>query len=432
MNGAWRIVPRDPLVFGTGLSPQGVVVEGGALPPPSTVAGMVRSAHVAGHINVDSTLARSLLEIGIRGPWLLGPSSAGHGQPTCWSTAPVDGTWHPGTSAEKFGTFSRLTLMAVDENILWPVPLKYVAVPASDDAANQPKSAAISQFSPVWPLAQIVNWAVGRSVVPSDVTASPPWESDSATVADEVYSKRLASGETRQHVAMDDDTATAAGGALFTTPGTRIADGFSIGLEVEAATPLDSAPLPGLVQLGGEARLSQRVDDPSAAFPPFDHYANAYQPSTRPSGLRLQLLTPAVCQHANPQYGWLPSWINESGECTGLGLEGFKLVAVAIARVVTISGWDMQAVAGRQEGGPRRVRRLVPAGSVYWFEPQPNISPDYPSLCARLWGAALEPRTEANADEHAEHRAPPARDGFGLCLPGLWFDTDKQHLNEGV
>jgi CRISPR-associated protein Cmr3 len=67
-----------------------------------------------------------------------------------------------------------------------------------------------------------------------------------------------------------------------------------------------------------------------------------------------------------------------------------------------VSGWDLAARGGR--GAPRPTRRLVPAGSVYFFERvdgQPFTRDDALRLWFSAWGRG---QTE----------------GFGRLVPGWW------------
>ena len=66
-----------------------------------------------------------------------------------------------------------------------------------------------------------------------------------------------------------------------------------------------------------------------------------------------------------------------------------------------ISGWGLENVIV----GPKRVRRLVPAGSVYFFKIVPGSAAE---LLDKLWLHSV-------ADDDQDRR-----DGFGLALWGLW------------
>ena len=81
-----------------------------------------------------------------------------------------------------------------------------------------------------------------------------------------------------------------------------------------------------------------------------------------------------------------------------------KLVAAAVGRPVTVSGWDLI------ENIPKPSRRLVPAGSVYFVELQGE--PDLGAV--RQWVGALWLQPWASQPEQDR------RDGFGLILVGAW------------
>jgi CRISPR-associated protein Cmr3 len=69
-----------------------------------------------------------------------------------------------------------------------------------------------------------------------------------------------------------------------------------------------------------------------------------------------------------------------------------------VERWQAVSGWDMVARK------PKAIRRVTPAGSVYWFE----IVKATEDWAKKLW---LTPISDSEQDR---------RDGFGLVLPGIW------------
>lgn len=192
--------------------------------------------------------------------------------------------------------------------------------------------------------------------------------------------------ELRTHAGIDPATGAAANGKLFQTAGLhfwhrrRHDESFprgSIGLIGRIAGEL----APGLLTLGGERRLSS-VTPASADFWP-SLPADLSARIRAAGGLSLTLLTPGLFAR-----GW------QAPEIPGL-----RLMAAALDRWQAHSGWDL----ARQE--PRAGRKLVPAGAVYWYalidEPGEN-------LLASLWMGAL-------ADDDQDRR-----DGFGLVLPQPW------------
>lgn len=104
------------------------------------------------------------------------------------------------------------------------------------------------------------------------------------------------------------------------------------------------------------------------------------------AGFLAYLLTPAVAS-------------NE----TGLRLHGQAPIAVATGRPLYASGWN--AVA--RPSGPRPIRVLVPAGSVFFYDWPPGCEGEARSrLVERLWLTAADPAFAAA--------------GFGRLLSGVW------------
>jgi CRISPR-associated protein Cmr3 len=101
------------------------------------------------------------------------------------------------------------------------------------------------------------------------------------------------------------------------------------------------------------------------------------------------LATPAIFEA-----GWRPSWV-----LNGLGLT-MELRAAAVKRREFVSGWNYSVKAR----GPKPVRWLVPAGSVFFFEVTSGDA-------AGLADAWLSP-----VSDHLFDR----RDGYGLALWGTW------------
>lgn len=305
---------------------------------------------------------------------------------------------------------------------------------------------------------------------------------------------RLLHREERIHVSLDDATGTAEASMLYSSGGLRLNEGWSLGVEVtvppEASVageiPVPTLPLDEhLTLLGGESRpsflnISSAVTGTNTragtgAFPEFSSFQADYVARARAAhGIRLQLLTPAYLPVRNKvadQYhqvgdpGWCPSWLLESTRdarpdqnlhpdaraiLKALGWT-LKLEAVCMPGYSVISGWNLQAnhqanQRGSQKrrfkpdatilqrtGAPREVRRLVPAGSVYFLSvfqgkeavtdfSDPQRSQALVDICAALWGQVIDPEGpgEDAANMLDDFRAPASSDGYGLILPGFW------------
>jgi CRISPR-associated protein Cmr3 len=116
--------------------------------------------------------------------------------------------------------------------------------------------------------------------------------------------------------------------------------------------------------------------------------------------VRMILATPAHFEH-----GWKPGWIGKSGTSevhlpAGLSKVGLELVGAAVGPRIPVSGWRL-----RPPTGPRPIRWLAPAGSVYFFRVTGG-SPE--ALYEDAW---MKPVSDNEQDR---------RDGLGLALWGTW------------
>lgn len=150
-----------------------------------------------------------------------------------------------------------------------------------------------------------------------------------------------------------------------------------------------------LVPLGGERRLAEvRMAEADEGF----WEAPKSLSWEGKKGLRMVLATPAIFEK-----GWLPGWLREengklTGEVPGSGVS-VRLVSAVVGRWKPLSGWSYE----KGRNGPKALRRMVPAGSVYFFEVLKGGEG-----IANLW---LHSVCDCQQD---------GRDGFGLALWGCW------------
>lgn len=201
--------------------------------------------------------------------------------------------------------------------------------------------------------------------------------------------------EERVHVAIDPATKTADPGRLFRTQAVRLEsrcgpgqyERFGIGLSVRGLRPDDDPS--GLCHLGGERRVVQ-VSAADDVLP--------LCPTMGPSNfLRLILVSPGNFGHWSPD--WLlpdasgPAWRNVPG------LEAkARLRSAIVPRWIPISGWDYAA------GGPKAMRKLVPAGAVYLIELEDPAGAQ--DVAEHLWLRSICDDPEVAAD------------GFGVVAVG--------------
>jgi CRISPR-associated protein Cmr3 len=78
-------------------------------------------------------------------------------------------------------------------------------------------------------------------------------------------------------------------------------------------------------------------------------------------------------------------------------LSGARVVAACVGRPEVVSGWDFE------KNRPKPARRVCPAGSVFWVEPEGDVQ-DYVN---RVWLQSV------CTDEQDQ------RDGYGIALVGV-------------
>lgn len=215
--------------------------------------------------------------------------------------------------------------------------------------------------------------------------------------------------ETRTHVSIQAKTQTAKSGHLFQTAGLDFSRqrketgenqkqwGWTeneYGLACQFQEDFNNS----YRTIGGESRLGsiQKVEGLIPECP-----AELSRKINQGKGFRLILATPAIFKK-----GFLPDFIDEKtmqGTHHGMTV---KLHAVAVQRWQAGTSWDMAATGNkhnsRQGKGMRSLKRLAPAGTVYWFE---LIKPQNLAV-ESFWLTSI-------SDERAD-------DGYGITIPGVW------------
>ncbi len=271
---------------------------------------------------------------------------------------------------------------------LWPV-----LIDTEDDFKPE-------QGPALWPMNRVVEWVTGKSVQPlCDFLADPLQD-------------------LRDHVSLESETGAAEEGLLFTTAGigTRALPRFGCSqrpirptgpprqdcfLDIELSARVEKVPQWGQEPLtalstwhplGGERRLAHwrtASDEKMWECP-----STVIEALGKTNHITMTLATPAIFRD-----GWKPGWLDD--RLTGPPTEDgprLTLVGVCIQRWRAVSGWSYKA------GGPKAIRRMVPAGGVYFFESDRSDN----SVLAGQW---LRPVSD---------KAQERRDGFGLAVWGTW------------
>ena len=385
------VSPRDPLIIRDG-RPFGA--EGSnrlrslSWPYPSTMAGALRTLlgtrlrGGAGDPFDDENMLQRLKEIVFSGPLPMSEDELYFPPPAdiLLSTDKPYSVLKPG--AMRAGEGCNLP-----HPLLWPIEIEEDAKPLEKPA--------------FWPASSLITWLSRHQlgVIPQGLT----------------FTK-----EVRVHAAIDDCTGTVDEENPFSTEGLIISDVFlpqaerkgksctahlvkrsavSIGVKVKSNDPEITEIIDGLDTLspfGGERRLSY-FKKWTEAPPCWQCPPEVGQSLGDTKTVRMVLVTPAIFSG-----GWLPGWLEAGtleGSPPGVNVK-LRLKGGCIQRWRPVSGWSLE----RKSFGPKPIRRLVPAGSVYFFEVISGQSKDL----AGLW---LKPLSDA---------LPDCRDGFGLAVWGVW------------
>lgn len=395
MSALDPLVARDGRPFGAG---QGNRMRVMAWPLPSVFAGSFRSALVKSNEGLDFTgdRPRELAGIEVAGAF---PTSNG----MLYFPAPIDAVAEPRSDGKGIERTHRVipreTRGGCDapEDGLKPVSL------SDSQSAEDFKPAEVPAW---WPLDRYVDWLSGREVT-----------FDSGFL-------RSAVQETRDHASLDAERGAVAEGSIFRTGGLnaaylpRFADGIRVSesesgsrsfrdryAEVTLSIRVSRSESESGLEwnaggrrwhpLGGERRLahweSSGDSESIRGWTCPEEIESALGATRR---VRMILASPAIFEH-----GWKPGWLTNGleGELGGVKL---RLTGVANGRWKAVSGWSLAPPRG-----PKAIRRMVPAGSVYFFEVEKEGAA---AGLSRYW-------LESVSDGEQERR-----DGFGLAVWGIW------------
>jgi CRISPR-associated protein Cmr3 len=386
-----HLTPRDPIIardgrpFGVG---QGNRMRGLAWPLPSVIAGSFRTALVKANLTLDfaGEMSQRLMAIEVAGVF---PVHTGE----LYLPAANDAVAEPVEAGQGIKTIHRAAPQSSNGSCDFPddLPLRPVMLPEAQ-AASDFKPAEVPTW---WPVGQMTRWLVGE-----------PIKFDKSFLGNPLQ-------ELRDHVCLDADRGAAAEGQIFATAGLNVAylpkfeekradtkspfaDRFA-GITLSARVTFHEADFDhlGLLKtwhpLGGERRLIHWHCNGDASLWTCPEIVKQALAGT--TQVRMVLATPAIFKH-----GWKPGWLANGleGELHGVKL---KLVGVSNGRWKAVSGWSLAPPRG-----PKPIRRMVPAGSVYFFECKPGEA----TPLADHWLKSV-------SDDEQERR-----DGFGLAIWGTW------------
>jgi CRISPR-associated protein Cmr3 len=201
----------------------------------------------------------------------------------------------------------------------------------------------------------------------------------------------------RLGTALEPEARTVAAGKLYTTEVVAMASsvGFVVGVDGVADELL---PREGLVRLGGDGR-GAAVRSWESSEPPCADLSNS-------RGVKVMLASPGIFPD-----GWLLPGFDPNAPQSPVQWLGctVRLVAAAVPRFQTVSGWDVALHR------PKPAQRAVPTGSVYWLELVDGDAAKLQQLQARgLWG--LQALSEQRSSLWQQRRA----EGFNNVWIGRW------------
>lgn len=392
------IIARDGRPFGVG---QGNRMRSLPWLLPSVVAGSFRTALVKANPGLDfsGNMPERLLAVKVAGVFpTTGEEATGK---ELYLPAPNDCVWD-----ETTGTIHRVQPVELEEGegADFPInglnPVRLTETQAQEDF----KAKGLPAW---WPLRKYAEWLIGK-----DSERTSAWFDSSFFNA--------ARQETREHVALDPGSGAAEEGKLFTTTGLNLThlQRFNVKesqafkerfAEVRLTTrvTIPDSEFDHVEQfnmwhpLGGERRLVhwQRHDTANLCQCPAS-VRTALNHATR---IRMILATPAIFKH-----GWRPDWLDAHTLTGAPPIEGaltLKLMGVSIQRWRAVSGWSLAT-----PGGPKPIRRMVPAGGVYFFNVDDSTGTDW----SNQWLKSV-------CDNEQDRR-----DGFGLAVWGIWKSPQKE------
>lgn len=275
-----------------------------------------------------------------------------------------------------------------------------------------------------WSMDKMVDWLLNQSgsdfplhIIPTTDTEeeNSPGDQDNADKeGNNEKSCFLKSPEKdeRVHTGINSKTGVAAveEGLLFMSVGLDLATkekGGSICLAAKVESDgffgTRIAKLDEIHPFGGERRLAHwaRIEEPTGWSCP-EKISSELEKSDSKK-IRMVLATPAIFSE-----GWLPGWLkNVNGHLEGTPPKAsddlkLRLVSACVDRWKPISGWSAEV----NSRGAKAIRRLVPAGSVYFFEIQDEKKAS--ALAKSNW-------LESVCDDSQDRK-----DGFGLAVWGIW------------
>lgn len=382
------LVARDSRPFGAG---QGHRMRSLPWLLPSVVAGSLRTALAkAAGVDFSDTIPERLRQIAVAGVF---PVHRGE----LYLPEPKDAVAEPDDRGNAIKVLHRVQPQPLLGGCDLPAAGLQPVMLSEAQAAQDFKPGDVPAW---WPFGKYTDWLLAQDVALDTSLLNGPRQ------------------EIRDHVCLDPQRGAASEGLIFTSAELIVAHLPRFGVrcndrtlafedrfaQVTLTARVDVPPSETQLQvtdqfqlwhpLGGERRMVhwQRSQATVAGWQCPLKVRQALESATK---VRMVLATPAIFR-----WGWKPGWLDDQLEGAPPGSSAqLQLVGVCNHRWKAVSGWSLAPPRG-----PKPTRRMVPAGSVYFFTCQAGAAR---SLADR-W---LQPVSD---DEQEQ------RDGFGLAVWGIW------------
>jgi CRISPR-associated protein Cmr3 len=389
---------------------------------PGVLAGAIRTMLVKQTATSDSRSdifaaeqSKLIRQMEVRGPFYVRDDQIFFPTPKdmyCWSH--VDGVRlkalrpvPPNMPISEHGFLGTGNYSAYDEQ-LWPVDVP-------------PYEKEWSRAPAYWSEERMLDWLLGRRIDQIEAELGQ-WEKllqkwteeektplEKWTEAKRILPHYLAPFEVeeRTSTAIDTQTGKAKEQKLFSTEMLVLPPDVSViaALKVDQTIRLPDK-LSAIHSMGGERRLSHFSD--AGDFSILRGPGQVEQALRGKKYVRMVLATPAYFAK-----GWKPGWLNEQLETSEKWPYPVKLRLrwACIPGYLPVSGWRYTQ---KGEGLEKAVRRMVQAGSVYFFE---VVDGDPAELVKNAWLASVS--DVARRKGSFDHE-----DGFGLAMWGVWNPED--------
>lgn len=249
---------------------------------------------------------------------------------------------------------------------------------------------------------------IDARMIESYLTGDSDFDQEMILPSEDVFRK-----EPRTGIALEPGKRTARQGMLYSADFVRLQKDYRLLMRVYSSADYIPLPEQGSIRLGGEGKFAFfrqcQSDELFAGLEDIgQEIIKEIQDTSR---FKLCLMSPAIFRQ-----GWLPDEVAPESFTMTINSQDFMLKGAAVSKAVLVGGWDLK------KKRPRTLYRALPAGSVYFFEADEQISEETAQLVVDKYH--LQSAMQPPAYPAQQEAIPPLyrAAGFGLSLVGVWND----------